>query len=448
MTNNKSLETSVKIREQMMHDLYPAFEQILSKETLKTCLNPTGEIKRREKIYSYKDTILTMLVTATQEDKSFQNSVNIMSKHRTARNQELVKEEQICLEEEKKLDLEKGKKLGRPKIYRSKLKKSVLDSKMSMSTASYSDARKRIEERDLNAIFKHSSSMIPNTENWHGKQTFITDGTYLQLQDTPKILSEYPKSGSGEYPQALLQVLISYNTGAIVDVSIGNRYQSELKLVLPMIEQLPENSLLLADDLYNSYFIFYKIRFRQSELIVPGKRERTYRVVKELSPTDQLVSVSKPNRCSKQSSRKEWEQIPDEILMRRIEYFYSTSTGAEKAILWTTILDENIKESEIILKYEQRWNIEIAIREIKTIMDINCVRSKTPAGARKEILVALTAYNIVRALMVKSATNVAFSPCDENIFQKCYTSSCRSRIDKLGRVFFKTSPGRYGFSDN
>lgn len=60
----------------------------------------------------------------------------------------------------------------------------------------------------------------------------------------------------GAYPQLLLQGIVQQGTGQIVCFEIGTRHQSELGLLAKQIGQLPQGSLLLADDLYNSYAIF------------------------------------------------------------------------------------------------------------------------------------------------------------------------------------------------
>jgi len=88
-----------------------------------------------------------------------------------------------------------------------------------------------------------------------------------------------------------------------------------------------------------------------------------------------------------------------------------------------------------------RWDIEISIREVKTIMDINVLRSKSRAMLYKELLIALTAYNLVRKVIAKSADTVGISP-KKDIFQECTPFNRPILLDKKGRVFFKWSPGR------
>ena len=72
-------------------------------------------------------------------------------------------------------------------------------------------------------------------------------------------------------------------------------------------------------------------------------------------------------------------EVNDKALQkRRIEY-PSPAKESERSVLYTSILNGKISKDEIILKYESRWDIEISIRELKTLMDINVVSSMSPA---------------------------------------------------------------------
>ena len=64
-------------------------------------------------------------------------------------------------------------------------------------------------------------------------------------------------------------------------------------------------------------------------------------------------------------------------------------------VLYTAITDESIDSASIVQKYEKRRDIEISIREVKTLMDINVLRSKSCAMLKKELGIVLTACNTV-----------------------------------------------------
>jgi len=445
MTANESLQMSVQVKAMLKTDLLHVFNEdvpvALIEHQAKQLLPES-----RERVFTPCDVILTMLLSATQEDKSLQNGLNLFKTVFEHNCREMVAAEAEQLKQEKNKDTLLRRTPGQPKKYRSRLPKSY-HKPLSNSTAGYSIARKRLDITLVNTVYEHSCDFGPlDNESWHGMKTCITDGTYLQLQDTEDIKSEYTVKGQDDScPQALLQVLIRQGSGQISQFEISSRQTSELTLIIPMINKLEKNSLLLADDLYNSYYHFCRILRQECHLIVPGKRDRKYKVIRNLSENDQIVETAKTQRPD-YVDKEEWNSLPNTLLMRRITYNYPTKNGLESSVLWTTILDGRITAAEIVAKYTLRWDIEISIREIKTIMDINVLRSKSREMALKELTIALTAYNLIRKLIAKSADKVGFSP-QEDIFQEYNPFGRTVLLDKRGRVFFKWSPGRYGYAD-
>jgi len=441
MTDNTSLELSLAFKKQLEQNLLPAFENLLPIEAMDRYVKENLP-HTRDKVYPPVRTAFSMIFTGVQEDKSLQNTVNIFNEKYESECEILRQKELKSLLQSKEEDSKRGKKSGRPRKYKSKIPKSK-SRELSDSTVAYTNARKRLPIELLQLIFNQTNA--PNDikeENWHGYKTYITDGTYLQLQDTSKIREKYPPiESNGMFPQSLLQVFIRQGSGQIHDFALGNRKISELELVLPMLKKMQANDLLLADDLYNTYYHFCLIQQQKAHIIVPGKRNRNYTVIKIISEGDEIVQINKPKNQPDYVSKEEWDNLPKDILLRRISYQYQTKDGLETAILYTTITDETIEKTEIVLKYTSRWNIEICIREIKTLMDINVLRAKSPDMLEKELTASLIAYNFVRYIIAKSVENTDFSP-QRNIFYECTPTHCSILLDKKGRVFNRWSSGR------
>ena len=442
MKANESLELSTRFREMLSQDLSSPFIELYPKELVSDYIKENS-LKVRNTIFTIENTLLTMLLTAQQEDKSLQQSVNLFKilyekesrKIQESETQQLFKAKEATMTSQ-------VKKAGRPRQFKSKLRKSILK-EISESTAAYSIARNRLPLDLVKKMFEYVRSFDDHeNEQWHGLSTYIADGAYLQLQDTKAIREKYPVlKGEGNYPQALIEVLIRQGSGQIVDYSLSNRQTSELTLIQTMLARLPKNSLLLADDLYNTYYNFCVIQAQKSHIIVPGKRDRNFTIAETINDNDHIVEIKKPKTRPQTVSKEEWKALPKSILLRHIEYEYPTKNGIEKAVLYTTILDRNIKDTSIIEKYEKRWDIEICIREIKMFMDINVLRSKSCDMLEKELLVALIACNFIRKLISMSAQKADISP-QRDIFQECFTSNRVVFTDKRGRVFCKKSTGR------
>ena len=66
--------------------------------------------------------------------------------------------------------------------------------------------------------------------------------------------------------------------------------------------------------------------------------------------------------------------------------------------LVTTLIDAgDYPTAEIALLYAERWRIEVNIRDIKTTMNFEMLRVKTPEMARKTIKIIQIAYDLVKA---------------------------------------------------
>lgn len=437
MKMNRSLGLSTEIQKQlrgnrlgMLNSVYPAEFDYKEPD------------KSRKRVYTPFNTLQTMVVTATMQDKTLKNSVNI---HYISHQKERDLEEKYLKEQirkEKEEALLRPRKPGRPKLYKRQLPKSKQE-ELSLNTAAYSKARNRVPLELVNELFR--KSIINNAKNdyshWNGYRVFIGDGTYLQIQDTAELREKYAVKHNGVesdgYPQGLLEAIIERGTGQIFSYALSNRHIGELELFYEMIDKLPAESILLLDDLYNTYEIFAKLKSQNKEIVVPGKRIRKYTVVKKIKDGDEIVVIKKPK------TRAKWlpdnaDDLPEEIKLRRIQCI---SPEGKPYILYTSVLDEKIKKDEIVNLYFSRWDIEVSIREVKTIMDINILRSKSDLMIKKELGVSLAAYNLIRKLIYNGIKDMPFSP-KEDFFQELYTLNKNILVDKKGRVYNKWSTGR------
>jgi hypothetical protein len=439
MTPNHSLDLSLQLQSLIRTDLLQQISMEFPFELIENKNNKT-ETKKRDRVFNDGNTLLTMLVTAVNEDKSLRQSVNIFKEIFENRGEHIVEKEREELENKRLMDITIDKKMGRPKLYQSQLPKSKTQP-VSDNTAAYTKARGRLEYSLVQQVFNYSRDFTGIEQPlWHGMKAYNTDGTYCQMQDSAELREKYyVKEGDGAYPQLLLQGIVQQGTGQIVCFEVGTRHQSELELIAKQIGQLPKGSLLLADDLYNSYAIFAMIQRQGCHLIVPGKRDRAYKVIEKIADGDEIVELSRGE------IPKWWNQdwkLPPKLLMRRIT-FLSPAGGETEWVQYTTLLDKQITKTDIIAKYISRWDIEITIREVKTLMDINIIRSKSEDMVFKEITIALTAYNMMRKIIAKSVEKTDLSP-QANIIQEFFEVNKTILIDKKGRIYNRWSPGRYG----
>ena len=81
-------------------------------------------------------------------------------------------------------------------------------------------------------------------------------------------------------------------------------------------------------------------------------------------------------------SKTAYEKIPTEIKLREVK--------VKGKILITTFLNpKEVSKKEIGELYLKRWLIEVDFRAIKTVMQMNILRCKSPEMVEKEIAVHL-----------------------------------------------------------
>ena len=79
--------------------------------------------------------------------------------------------------------------------------------------------------------------------------------------------------------------------------------------------------------------------------------------------------------------------------------------------------------------YAQRWQVELDIRSLKTHMQMEHLRCKSPAMVRKEIYTHMISYNLIRDLVVRTALRHDTSP--KNLSHTAAVQSLNAFSEKL-----------------
>jgi len=97
--------------------------------------------------------------------------------------------------------------------------------------------------------------------------------------------------------------------------------------------------------------------------------------------------------------------LPDSLSVREVRVRIDKRGFRTKTlVVVTTILDPGEASKEDLADlYRQRWNNELDLRCIKTTMQMEELRCKTPELVRKEIWTHILAYNLIRTIMAQAA---------------------------------------------
>jgi hypothetical protein len=291
----------------------------------------------------------------------------------------------------------------------------------SPNTASYCDARSRLPTGVLRTLAKDTAQQLqqtlPEAWKWNGRNVFIADGSHVSMPDTPENQAAYPQpvvqqEGIG-FPLARLAVLLSLATGACHDLAIApyaGKGTGETTLLRQMYDALSPGDVVVADALFDNYFLACELRRRGIELDARVQAERVGSRTVESRPDGDVIIWQRPNK-PRGMTGEQYRGYPRILLMRQVSVdARGRDNRAEQFEVVTTILDASIDGSQIGELYERRWDGEVDIRSIKSAMKMDILRCKTPAMVQKEIWVHLLAYNLLRTVMAVAASESRVEP--------------------------------------
>jgi hypothetical protein len=339
------------------------------------------DVRYRDRVYSPVTTIWGFLSQVLSDDHSCNDAVTRIIAHRAASGQA------IC----------------------------------SPNTASYCNARGRLPTGVLCTLAKRTAEElqagVPEGWKWNGRGVFIADGSHVWMPDTPENRAVYPQPVVQEpgigFPLARVAVLLSLATGACHDLAIApyaGKGTGETTLLRRMYGSLSPGDVVLADALFDNYFLACELRWLGADLVTRVQAERVGSRTVESRPDGDIILWQRPNK-PRGMTGEEYRRYPKTLLMRQVTVdARDEENRAERFKVVTTILDASIDGVQFGDLYERRWEGEVDIRSIKSVMQMEFLRCKTPEMVHKEIWAHLLAYNLLRTVMAVAADENGIEP--------------------------------------
>lgn len=279
-------------------------------------------------------------------------------------------------------------------------------------------ARKRLSMSFLKGINEHLSTLmsrrIRSEDRWHGHVLKAIDGTSVKLMDTLENQQQYPqpstqKTGCG-FPVMGMVGIINLSHGGWGAFATASNDTSELTVSAQLMDEFESGDLVLADRAFCSYELMAQLHERgvHSLMRLHHARHRVldWREGNKLSKNERLVTWSKPSRQSKSSklSEAQWEALPETLSVRLIKHrCQGRDKNQREIIIATTLSDLKYTGQELAALYEQRWDIEVKIRDIKTTLGMEDFAVRTPDMAGKTVTMMMIAYNLIKAVSQQAA---------------------------------------------
>jgi hypothetical protein len=287
----------------------------------------------------------------------------------------------------------------------------------SAATGSYVEARAKLPIdmlREVNvSLCDQLDANLPEANRWHGLNVKSEDGTSAQMPDTAANQADYPQPGTQAagcgLPVIELVGLIDLGHGGLRDFSHSDIDTGELRGHDQLEPQLAKGDVLVADRIYSSYEVIARLRQREVAFIGRNHQSRKcdFRRGKKIGPNERIQVWQRPRQQPVLSrlSPEQWAHLPERMEMRIIRVKGPNREGKQRTrYIVSTLLDaDEYPWEEVASLYMHRWEIELRFRDIKTTMGMEMLRTQSPEMVRKEVLMHMIAYNVVRLLMLKAA---------------------------------------------
>jgi Transposase DDE domain len=369
-----------EVRARCARDQGLPFADSLSELSILDALNEHG-VKFRDRLFSPVTTIWGFLSQVLSDDHSCRDAVSRIIAHRAA----------------------SGLKVCSP------------------NTASYCNARARLPTAVLCSLAKRAAQQLqdglPQARKWHGRDVYLADGSHVSMPDTPQNQARYPQPVVQEpgigFPLARLAVLLSLASGACHDLAVApyaGKGTGETTLLRQMYGSLSDGDVVVADALFDNYFLVWELLQRGIDIVARVQAERVGSRTLQSGPEGDIIVWRRPNKPRGMTGRQ-YRNYPETLTVRQVCVdARDRNNRAEQFKVVTTILDTSIGGGPIGELYERRWEGEVDIRSIKATMKMDILRCKTPEMVHKEIWAHLLAYNLLRTVMAVAAREKGVGP--------------------------------------
>jgi len=269
---------------------------------------------------------------------------------------------------------------------------------------------------------------------WRGHRLYVVDGTNDSMPDTPELRAHYGvpsgcRPGLG-FPTSHLLLLMDHRSGLLIDCVDSPMNTSDPSQAPSLHRHLRDGDILLADVAFAGWAHLALIIQANLHAVMPVHHKRLVdftpgrghahprkgkatkrrgkprsRLVRELGRDDHLVEYFKPVEKPAWMGEEEWSKLPESITVREIRRTVKRHGFRPMTVtIVTTLLDpEQYPADDLIELRLTRWMIETNIRHLKITLGMDVLKCRTLDGVRKERLVFLLVYNLIRIIMLRSA---------------------------------------------
>jgi hypothetical protein len=286
---------------------------------------------------------------------------------------------------------------------------------ISSEDGAYCRARARLPldqfHKAVGATARFADQLAPALKLLGGRTLKILDGSTLTLlSDTKKNRAAYPavqcQPNQPSFPMMRFVVLFSLVSGAILAATQGSLKISELALLSQLSSLLVKGDILIGDRGFGCYPVMALLQSLGVDFI--GRTTRKIdgrRRLKHLGRNDWLIQWTKGPLRSRWMSRAQKQALPQTLTLRAVKgSLYRKGFRLRQVTVITTLLDPKAYPAQEILEaYLRRWRLEMCLDDLKTTLQMEGLRGRSPEMVQRELAMRLVAHNLVRCTMAQAA---------------------------------------------
>ena len=293
----------------------------------------------------------------------------------------------------------------------------VREGRISQNTGAYARACGRVSLETTaqvcdEVLAELSARIAPEPEL--ERPVMLLDGSSLSVEHSPSLLDAFPpgrnKRGLGHWGIVKWVALHDVHTGIALRPEWGPMYGpeavSEPALAKQAVERTAARSVIVGDGNFGIFCFAYAV--------VASKREVLFRLTQARAQAlgaRRILPNGECRVCWQPSSfeRRKYPELPADAAIEGRLIVVTQKGFRDSWYLFTTLSEETSAE-KIVAWYRRRWNLELDLRTLKGTLRVKHLAGKSKAAVEKELLIAVVAYGMVRALMAEAAERAGLHP--------------------------------------
>jgi putative transposase len=288
---------------------------------------------------------------------------------------------------------------------------------ISLRPGAYCRARKKLPTMVATQVFDliadRLSGWLPKQQAIPNRAVFVLDGSTLSLPHSAELKKAYPPSknqhAESHWPIIRLVVAQDVQTGLALRPEWGpyrgSESVSEQDLAIRALPHLPPEAVVMGDRNFGVFGVAYHATQQHHTVLLRLTQVRAQQLAKGplSSPSDQPVTwlPTRFDQCGR-------PHPPQAAVCGRLVCLPAHDPKAKEPLYFFTTGDWSVEQ--IGQLYALRWNVETDLRSIKQTVQLQQLTAHSKEMLEKELLLALAAYNLVRAVICLAAEKIQVPP--------------------------------------